>query len=268
MLTRKTSSTGVVYYSSPLLEQTGVPHAFSTRLGGISPKPFDSLNLGNPNGCEIQDDYDRIGMNYQLLQEAIGCGDRKLFRVHQVHGNGVVMIHPHDAVSDSIKSDAIVTLDPDRMLSVRVADCVPILIASRDGTCVAAIHAGWRGVIARIVSSAIASMLASLPGTKANHFVAAIGPCIGGEVYEVGEEVMNAFREAFADKAPIRAGSNGKGFVDLRAAIRLQLVDMGLDEGRIDTADRCTFRDADEFFSHRRDNGLTGRMAALIGCCR
>jgi len=266
MLTRKTSPSGVVYYSSPLLEQVGVPHAFSTRLGGISPRPFDSLNLGNPNGCEIQDDNERIRENYVRLQTAIGCANRKLFRVHQVHGNGVVMIHPGDAVSDSIQADSIVTTDPHLLLSVRIADCVPILLSTLDGSRVAAVHAGWRGIIARAIGSAIGSMLVVKPLMSARDLVAAIGPCIGGNAYEVGSEVLTAFSEEFGKDAPVRNLAEGKGTVDLRAAARLQLMSLGLEESSIDVTDRCTFRDSDEFFSHRRDNGVTGRMAALIGC--
>ena len=87
MLQRRIAPNGVVYYASPLLEQVGVPHAFSTRIGGVSPAPFDSLNLGNPNGCDVRDDYDRVWENYLLLQAAAGCDGRELCRVHQVHGD-------------------------------------------------------------------------------------------------------------------------------------------------------------------------------------
>jgi copper oxidase (laccase) domain-containing protein len=89
---RRIATNGVVYYASPLLETRGVPHAFSTRLGGTSPPPFDSLNLGNPSGCDVQDDYGRIYENYDLLQRAIGVGGRTRCWVHQVHGGDVVEV--------------------------------------------------------------------------------------------------------------------------------------------------------------------------------
>src|SRR5437764_400173 len=92
MLHREVSPTGVVFYASPLLRGAGVPHAFSTRLGGISRPPFDSMNLGNPSGCEVQDDYENVWANYRRLQEAAGCGGRELCRVHQVHGPAVVRV--------------------------------------------------------------------------------------------------------------------------------------------------------------------------------
>src|SRR3954470_15798765 len=92
MLLRRTSRDGVVYYASPLLEAAGVPHAFSTRLGGISPAPFDTMNLGNPSGCATQDDDHRISENYSRLQRAIGCESRQRCWVHQVHGGDVLTV--------------------------------------------------------------------------------------------------------------------------------------------------------------------------------
>lgn len=259
MLQRRTAPNRVVYYASPLLESLGVPHAFSTRLGGISPPPFDSLNLGNPNGCDIQDDYDRIWDNYRHLQVAAGCAGRELCRVHQVHGDVVVRVHAGARFDTSAKADAIVGSDPHRVLSVRVADCVPILIASGDGRMVAAVHAGWRGVVAGVAPAALREM-----GVEPATCVAAVGPCIGFEAFEVGHEVREAFVTEFGPDAPVRARADGKGHVDLREAVRRQLVAAGVPEDRIDVTDRCTVRDADEFFSHRRDNGVTGRMAAII----
>lgn len=260
MLKRQVGANGVVFYFSPLLQAIGVPHAFSTRLGGISRPPFDSLNLGNPNGCDIQDDYDHIWQNYRLIEDAAGCGGRELLRLHQVHGCGVARARGGEAFDVSEKGDALVTDDPARALSVRVADCVPILMASLDGQTVAAIHAGWRGIIAGAAPAAIAQMSAP-PGT----LVAAIGPCIGHEAFEVGGEVLRAFTDRFGSAAPVEARPGGKGRVDLRQAVRLQLLESGLPEHQIDTTDRCTFTHAEEFFSHRRDHGVTGRMAAIIG---
>jgi YfiH family protein len=261
MLERRTASNGVTYYASPLLERRGVPHAFSTRLGGISPAPFDSLNLGNPNGCAVQDDYDRVWENYRLLQAAAGCAGRELCYVHQVHGAALVRAEQGKPFDTSAKADALVGADPARVLSVRVADCVPILLAGDDGRTVAAVHAGWRGVVAGAVTVALDAMRESHRPTS---FVAAVGPCIGGEAFEVGPEVVEEFFRAFGDDAPLVRRAGEKGYIDLRAAVRLQLLRAGLADDDIDLTDRCTHRDADEFFSHRRDNGVTGRMAAII----
>ena len=268
MLQRQTTADGIVFNASPLLRAAGVPHAFSTRAGGVSPPPFDSMNLGNPNGCDARDDYENVWANYRRLQAAAGCGaERELCRVHQVHGGGVVRARPGRPFDTAAKADAIVGDDPARVLSVRVADCVPVLLATADGRAAAAVHAGWRGVIAGVVAAAVGELLAlrdGLPEHTAASLLAAIGPCIGGGAFEVGPEVLAEFDRAFGAEAPARRRPDGKGYVDLRAAVRLHLVRAGVADGQIDTTDRCTHRDADEFFSHRRDNGVTGRMAAII----
>ena len=240
-----------------------MPHAFSTRLGGISPPPFDSMNLGNPSGCETQDPYDHIWENYHRLQTAIGCRERRLCRVHQVHGAGVIGVERSGNLDPSTKADAMVTADASAMLSVRVADCVPILLATADGGAVAAVHAGWRGVVGGVVNEAIIALTRLRPDAS-KKLLAAIGPCIGEEAFEVGDEVLDEFAGLFGPAAPIRRRSDGKGHVNLREAVRRQLLNAGLSADQIDTTDRCTHRDAAEFFSHRRENGLTGRMAALI----
>lgn len=245
-----------------MLRGIGVRHAFSTRIGGISPPPFDSLNLGNPSGCDLRDDSERIRRNYRLLLRAAGCNGRELLAVHQVHGGGVVHVkrgQPHD---NDTKADALVSDDPSRVLSVRVADCVPILLSTGDGRAVAAIHAGWRGVIAGVATTAL-----EILRTHGKNVVAAIGPSIGFDAFEVGSEVLDEFAHNFGDEAPIRRNPDGKGRVDLRECLRRQLLAAGLPDDRIDQTDRCTYTHANEFFSHRRDQGISGRMAAVIVAC-
>jgi len=253
----------VVFYRSPLLHAVGVPHAFSTRLGGQSVAPFDSMNLGNPNGCAIQDDYDNVWANYRTLQSACGLGGRFLARVHQVHGAEVVIDQRDQPFNTDQKADVIVSTDVQKAISVRVADCVPVLLASRDGCVVAAVHAGWRGTVGGALLRAIETMRS----LGAKQIVAAVGPAISGEAFEVGDEVVAAFRRALGADAPVLpVNENGKHHIDIRAALLLQLLQADIPQENIDTTDRCTFRDRSEFFSHRRDNGVTGRMAALISC--
>ena len=259
MLERRTAPNGVVFYASPLLDRVGVPHGFSTRIGGHSPPPFDSFNLGNPIGCEIQDDYGRILGHYPLLQEATGCPRGEWCRLHQVHGAGVVRVKPGEPFDKTTQGDAVVSDDATRAIAVRVADCTPILLATDDGKTVAAVHAGWRGVVAGVLPAALHAMKA-----QPAQVVAAIGPCIGFDAFEVGGEVIDAFTRAFGPEAPVRRREDGKGHVDLRECLRRQLVEAGVPADQIDTTDRCTFRDRAEFYSHRRDNGITGRMAAMI----
>lgn len=259
MLQRRTAPNGVVIYVSPLLQALGVPHAFSTRIGGTSPPPFDSLNLGNPIGCGVQDDYPRILSHYPLLQAAAGCPVGEWCRLHQVHGPGVIRVVRGEPFDRTTQGDALVSDDPTRSIAVRVADCVPILLATRDGKTVAAVHAGWRGTVAGVLPKTVREM-----GASGVEIVAVIGPCIGFESFEVGGEVLDEFARVFGPSVPMRRRDDGKGFVDLRECLRRQLIEVGLPNDQIDTTDRCTFRDRDEFYSHRRDRGITGRMAAII----
>lgn len=263
MLERETSPAGVVTYFSPLLRAIGVRHAFSTRIGGTSPKPFDSLNLGNPNGCDIQDLSERIRHNYALLLAATGLSEKSHAYLHQVHGARVVHVRPGRPHNNDEKGDALVSDDPARVLSVRVADCVPVLLGTEDGRMVAAVHAGWRGVIAGVVLEAVRQMRA-ICSTGAQEILAAIGPSISYDNFEVGAEVLEEFSRVFGPRAAIRQEANAKGRVDLRESLRRQLLTAGIAECNIDLTDRCTYRDADEFFSHRRDKGISGRMAAVI----
>jgi YfiH family protein len=255
---------GPVFYVSPILRSLGVRHAFSTRCGGISPAPFDSLNLGNPNACVVQDDYARIWENYRLLLMEMDCPADRPLRVHQVHDANVAEVKTGESFDTATMADAIVSEDDARPISVRVADCLPVLVSSRDGKTVAAIHAGWRGIVAGVIPAAIQRLRARRPMLNGSDFAAAIGPCIGYEAFEVGPEVIERFRTVFGKQAPVRQLANGYGRVDLAAAARMHLRDAGVAENSIDQTDRCTVTHREDFFSHRRDNGVTGRMSAII----
>ena len=267
MLRRHEDSDGVVTYRSALLEEVGTPHAFSTRIGGLSPRPFDSMNLGNPNGCAIQDLRERIRENYGILLRSVGLEGREWTYLHQVHGARAVRVERGKKHDNDLKADVLVGDDAERALTVRVADCVPVLLASDDGKVVAAVHAGWRGVVAGAVVEALSEM-ERWRGVKAERVVVAIGPSIGADAFEVGGEVLDEFIAAFGRSAPLRRRLDGKGTVDLREAIKRQLLAAGVRERNIDHTDRCTYTHAEEFFSHRRDKGITGRMAAVIAAAR
>lgn len=262
---RKLGDFGVVFYHSPLLARVGVAHGFSTRIGGISNGPFDSMNLGNPQGAAVQDEQSNIRENYRRLQYSLGMGEKPRCWVHQVHAGDVVFVRKTMDFSSGAKADAIISDDAERVISVRIADCGPILLATDDGAIVAAVHAGWRGVVSQVLPNTIRE-IRRMSGAK---LIAAVGPCIGGCAFEVGPEVVEQFRQLFGADAPVEMKKDveGKGLLDLRRAIELQLLGCGVGEDRIDLTDRCTHRDADEFFSHRREKGITGRMAALI-CAR
>jgi len=261
MLEQREGSGQIVYYVSPLLESLNVPHAFSTRRGGVSPAPFDSLNLGIARDASLKDSPANIEANYQRLAGAIGCGEHRRAWVSQVHGREIFEIRAGDGFESGPCADGMITDDPGRILSIKYADCVPILLASGDGRVVAAVHAGWRGLVAGILMEAV-RRLAVVSGGGASEFVAAVGPCISKEKFEVGPEVLTAFARIF--DAGATTEHTAKGYVDLQKATVHQLLGEGLQADRIDTTDLCTYQNSEHFYSHRRDGAATGRMAALI----
>jgi polyphenol oxidase len=263
MLRRRIAKNQVVFYASPALESVGVPHAFSTRIGGVSEGIFASLNLGNPSGS-VLDSADNIAENHRRLLEAAGCEGKVVRKLFQVHGADVVWMNKESDCTQPPSADAIAMDDPRCAACVRVADCVPVLLASSDGKLVAAVHAGWRGVVAAVVPAAVRALQDRVG--RADVIFAAIGPSIGPANFEVGLDVLEEFRRIFGKQAPAQIKCGGKAHVDLRAVIGMQLATCGVDADHIDSTDRCTFADADEFFSHRRDKGVTGRMAAIIAC--
>jgi len=261
-----------VIYQSPLLLEAGVIHAFSTRIGGISTGEFSTLNLGNSQGT-TKDSPENISTNYQRLREAIGCADHPIAWVHQVHGNEVALLKSEgeseyaespaaeirDRFSGQTDADAIVSDFPGALIAVRVADCVPALLASNDGRLVAVVHAGWRGVVTNVFGEVLAAF-AEL-GIKSSELLAAVGSAISMEHFEVGLEVAQEFISADL-AAAVESKRWPKPHIDLTKAVMLQLK-VGRVE-KIDSGQLCSWENSEEFFSHRRDNGITGRMAAVI----
>jgi YfiH family protein len=235
---------GLVGYRSPALEALGVPHLFTTRHGGSAGTPLA------PDSTAAA----------ARLAAAAGAPHAEIALAHQVHGADVHLVDGAQLEPRPV-ADALVTLRADRLLLIRTADCVPLLLASADGRCVAAVHAGWRGLVAGAIPRALAAM-AELGAPAA---AAALGPCIGVARYEVGAEVADAFEAAALAPAVRRRGAL---HADLTAAALLQLARGGL--GEADAAGRCTYDDA-ELYSHRRDvthggAAATGRLGALVGC--
>jgi polyphenol oxidase len=267
MLQRVLHPGDVVTYQSPLLLDLGIAHAFTTRTGGVSQGPFAALNLsaipapGPPKPEDRTSTAAEIDENFRRIQVAIQCMGYRRVLVRQVHGNSVHVADGRGAANNPT-ADAVLTAHPRLLAVVRVADCVPILLADRSGRAVGAVHAGWRGIVAGIVPAAVATFQREW-GFVGGEMVAAIGPCISREHFEVGPEVVTAFRKADLAKA-VETHVHGRPHIDLAAAVAVQLQRAHVPAASIDRTDRCTWRDADEFFSHRRDQGVTGRQAAVI----
>lgn len=255
---------GVDWLCSPQLHAAGVRHAFSTRRGGISPPPFESLNLGLAAAPGEPDAMANIAENRRRLAAAVGDPDLPWVLTRQVHGSAVHrsegIVEPSGDPRDLPAADAIVSGSPGRLLSVRVADCLPILLACPRSGVAASVHAGWRGLVAGVIAAAIESM-AQL-GADRPRLLAAIGPAIGGDAYEVGPEVEEAFRHA--GRAGVFLERRPRRHLDLFASAAAHLERAGVASDRIDGGPLCTHADRARFFSYRRDGPRSGRLAAVI----
>ena len=246
------------------LEREGFANAFSTRGGGVSAFPEASLNLAGFD----QDSAENIRENRRRFIGALG-GGWTLAACWQVHGTDVLVVRdPECPRPEDERCDALATNRKGVLLGVKTADCVPIIIGdSRSGAC-AAVHAGWRGTLAQIVKRALTRMREEF-GTKAWDVRAALGPAALGCCYEVGADVVEPFREKFADADSLFKPTAARhALVDLHEANRRQLVEAGVSPERIHALPLCTMCRPDLFFSYRQDRklyGRTGRLLSVIG---
>lgn len=246
------------------LEQEGFTNAFSTRLGGVSPMPQDALNLAGFHEDDAENIYENRRRFLRLFD-----GEWTLTAVWQMHGADVRIVRDaEDARSDTVRCDALTTNAAHILLAVKSADCVPVILGDpRTGAC-AAVHAGWRGTIARIIPRTLERMNEEY-GTNALDVRAVIGPAAGACCYEVGAEVIAAFHEKFADADTLLTPTRtGHARLSLQRANREQLVNAGVQPDRIHIAPLCTICRTDLFFSYRREKsiyGKTGRLMSVIG---
>jgi YfiH family protein len=214
------------------------------------------------------------GTEVRLLARHLPVGTERILQVSQVHGADVVRAEEIASATTPLEADAIVARHPlttgpaPTVIGIRVADCVPILLADPESGTVAAIHAGWRGVVRGVLRQAVQRFTEE--GGMPARAVAAIGPCIGPCCFEVDDEVGRTIEASctFDGGAPVETivarRSGTKAYVDLRAAVRLQLRTLGIATTRTDTVAPCTSCDATRFFSYRRDHGIAGRLLAFI----
>jgi polyphenol oxidase len=184
----------------------------------------------------------------------------RLYQVSQVHGGvALAALGDREALS-RCEADALVSTTADDAVGIRVADCVPILLADPESGVVAAAHAGWRGVVAGVLASTF--RVAAERGATLR--LAAIGPCIGPCCFEVSHEIAAEIASAAGDEGVVARHTDAKSWVDLRRAVRAQLRRSGLDDAHIEDVPGCTRCDAEHFFSHRRDGERAGRHLAVI----
>jgi YfiH family protein len=235
-----------------LLEWEGAPDAyrvvFTTRLGGVSEGAFESLNLG----ILTEDDPDRVVENRRRLCEAVGADAGTATMAWQVHGSAVTEAEPKGILEPTVfdQCDGLWSDRPGQAMALVTADCFPVAIARADGgkpgLCV--LHVGWRGLLEGIVASGTGAL-------GEGPLTAAIGPGIGACCYEVGEEVAGPFRERFGDDVVV------DGRLDLGGATEQALREAGV--ASVVRSSHCTACEPELFFSHRRDQGRTGRQGVI-----
>ncbi|NOZ51370.1 MAG: peptidoglycan editing factor PgeF [Chloroflexi bacterium] len=251
--------TPVPYYSFPAFDHyPHLRHGVLTRHGGVSPAPWQCLNLG----WTVGDDPARVESNYQRWTAALGLRRADLTTTWQVHGNRILPVDAGNFGGSLGKADGLITRTPGIPLVQRYADCTPILAYDPVRHACGIAHAGWQGTVARTAQSLIRAMQCEF-GCEPADMVAAVGPAIGPCCYEVGPEVIAAVRQSQTDPESLLSPTRpGHVRLDMWQANARQLHEAGV--GQVVVAELCTACHRHTFFSHRGDHGQSGRFAAFI----
>ena len=240
---------GFVYPDWPT--PTNVKAVMTTRSGGVSTAPFDTMNLGD----HVEDDPESVKANRQQLSTQLALPEAPIW-LSQVHGTVALQ---HDMATEGDAADAIVAHQPKQVCTIMTADCLPVLFCNKQGTVVAAAHAGWRGLESGILESTIAGMRC-----ESADIIVWLGAAIGPTAFEVGDEVRQAFTERHSDtQVAFSAQKNGKFLADIYRLARIRLEIAGVGSENIYGGEWCTYTQSDLYFSYRRESH-TGRMASLI----
>lgn len=256
----KLARQGKISYLQPKwAAESAVFAGFTTRNGGVSRPPYNSLNLG----FNTDDAAHNVEGNRSTLARAFDLPPHLLLTVQQVHGTDVLMIdqeNPDVSHFLKVECDAVVTNQPGIMIGVLVADCFPVLIHDPQRKVVAAVHAGWRGAAGGIIGKTVKAMQESF-GSRPQELLAAVGPGIGAHKYEVDRPVRDAFRAGAGNWERISTEVElGKWRLDLRRSCLIQLEEAGVDPARTEASEEDTCCHRELFFSYRRDGGKTGRQ--------
>jgi YfiH family protein len=257
---QRSNGSGPLYYQfDRWLDTPEITHAIFTRKGGTSAAPWDSLNVGGTVG----DDPEAVRRNLALVYEALELDARRACTVWQVHSADAVIADECPPGRRWLaRADAMVTNRPGVALTMRFADCVPILFYDPKHQALGIAHAGWRGTVTQVAVRALRAMYTAY-GSDPGDVQAAIGPSIGPDRYQVGPEVVEAVERAFGTSdGLIRRASDGSAYLNLWEANRLALERAGVRQ--IEVAGICTASNVDEFYSHRAERGHTGRFGAII----
>lgn len=255
---KRLNQNDIVYYQFAAWSE--LPHGIFTRHGGVSPAPWDSLNMGGTVG----DDAEAVRHNHQLMYATLNVQANRASTVWQVHGADVVIVDgPVRNRRWIALADAMVTDRRNTPLVMRYADCTPLLFHDPVRGVIGMAHAGWRGTVLGVGSKVIRTM-AQAYGCKPADIQVGIGPSIGPRRYQVGEEVVADVQAYFGtlDGLIRRDPDDGSAYLDLWAANALDLKRAGVTQ--IDVSEICTAENTRDFYSHRAEKGRTGRFGAVI----
>ncbi|ACY12818.1 peptidoglycan editing factor PgeF [Haliangium ochraceum] len=244
-------------YRSRLIDDTLFLHGFPERTGGVSSGLRRSLNMGVRWG----DDYAAVERNRALLAEHAGYPPEALVATKHVHGNAVWVVG--EPLPEPAEFDGLVSDQPGQILGAFAADCIPIVFADPEARVCGAAHAGWRGTLSGVAGNVIARMLER--GSKAADVRVALGPSIGPCCFEVGPEVVAAFREVWGDLAGMVVAGPRREHIDLRVVSRAVLERAGVSREHLDDTPPCTMCHEERFFSYRRDGREGGMHMGFIG---
>ena len=239
-----------------------ISHGFTTRTGGVSQGPYASLNLSWSRGDDkaaVEENRRRVGAEFNA---------RPVF-AKQVHGDTVIRVDEAPEDWSAGEGDALITNQPGLALCAQTADCTPVLLYDRETRSIAAIHAGWRGVVAQVIPAAIRA-LSEAYGARAESLQAVIGPAVSAENYRVGPEVLEQFEALFGtldETLALPRDVEGGAGLNVSEGARRQLIAAGVPEANIAWIKACTFADADRFFSCRRAarEGHAGHFGGQCG---
>lgn len=246
-------------------DQKDIIAGITTRQGGHSEAPFQSLNMG----LHVPDEEAKVINNREELASELGIPLDRWVMGEQVHGTKIKVIETKDlgkgafSHSTSLSGvDGLITNQPDVLLTAFYADCVPLLFSDKTAGWVGIAHAGWKGTVRLMAAEMVKQMVEK--GCSVENIQMTIGPCIGKAHYEVDERVFEAVPARFQSDTTTKT-SLGKYLLDLKHLNRCIAQEAGIKDVNLFTSEYCTYEKDELFFSHRRDQGLTGRMLGYIG---
>ncbi len=259
----RSGSTGF-FTAEALNDLGGIRHGFSTRLGGVSPAPYDSLNLG----WSRPDPIENVTKNFEIFCNAAEIAHNDMVIVNYEHGGTVLKVGSTDRGKGFDKPplpfcDGIITNEKGVVLVTSHADCGAFFLYDPVKRAVGLAHAGWKGTLMRIGARAVELMHKEY-GSDPKDILVSTGPCICKDCFEVDLELADRFQDTFKNFDIYTPGRPGKAQLDLEMAAAIQILEAGVKEENLTLMCACTYELEEHFFSHRRDKGDTGSMAAYI----